>query len=860
MRISVILEALTADFETDMKRAQKSADRAFAEMKRSASSINNFLGNALTAGIVGAIGGIGYAVKSAVDEMDRIGKTAQKIGVTTEALSALEYAAKLADVEAGALQSSITKLAKAQADAAQGGKEQLEVFRLLGVEFRNADGTLRNADEVFADVADRFADLEDGAGKTALAVKLFGRSGAELIPLLNGGAAGLRAAREEAEQFGIVVSSEAAKAAEQFNDNLTRLAQVGKGAGIELATYLLPTIAELSDEAVSLAKDPAFRDDLANAIRSIGEAAITGARGIATFTNNVGFLIDEAKQLFGVIDDEDWVRWNEELDQAKENLAALRGERVILPQAGETIPIVLSVDTSLIAAAEAEVRRLEQKVQEAESRIYDRSLRQSLKSADEANRIFREANRELDAALGKSSPRFVDTAEADRAANAAAKEAAREARRQAKELAAEQEQYTQTVRDLKLRALGEESRAVAALQDDYADLAEAVRLGVTSQEQAAEIAAGLAEQWQKGATDSIRLELLTDEQRAVEELQAKYISLQNQIASGAITPEVGAERAAGLAEQWAEEQQALYEQQFAALSAGLLTEEEEIAASYDRRRDAILEATKLTEDEKTDLLVAAEADRQQQLADLERARLNEGLDQTAYYLDAVSTLMQSGNSKLFAIGKAAAIAEATVKGYQAVVNALAEVPYPLNFAAAAVVGAATAVQIANIASTNYSGAYDIGGDIPAAAIGLVAERGPEIVRIGREAALITEPTLIKGPAHITSRVQTDRILKQQQESLRFAGLFDTGGFIPSGSVGLVGERGTELAAMSAAVPGRASMPARLERASAAEPPKFRQVIVFSDDQIADALGSDASEQKLITWATRNRTKLRSILT
>lgn len=764
--------AKTSGFETDMGRASRLAKRRAKEIDKAIAEVNRNVGATLTnaaIAVAAGVAGIALAVKSAVNEMDQLGKSAQKVGVTTEVMSALQYAAKLAEVEIGSLESSMTKLAKAQADAAQGGEQQLEIFRLLGVEFKNADGTLRNTGDVFADVADRFSTMRDGAEKTALAVKLFGRSGANLIPLLNGGADGLRRAADEAERFGLIVSDDAARAADEFNDNLDRLGQVSKGAALEVATSLLPTLTDLSQQVVEMAKDPAFRSDLANSIKIIGEAAITATVGVVNFSNAMGFLYDEVRQAAGVVDANDIVRLNEELDEARQEL-----------QLRENQPAFFLGITSEADAARAEVERLEQAIASAEARLQRGGLG-GLEEVDLSG-LRR---------LPTDPPVLRDTAAADRAAA----EAATAARRQARELAEEQKQATQIVRDLKLQALGEEARAVAALQDQYGDLNRAVELGVVSQEEAARIAAGLAEQWQDTSTQELRLSLLSDEERAVAELQAEYIRLQNLVQSGALTPEEGAGTSSQLAERWASEQEELRDQQLESLSAGLLTEEEMIAASYDARREAILEATKLTEDEKTDLLVRAEAERAQSIADLERMRLNDQLDQTAYYLSAVATLMNSGNSKLFAIGKAAAIAEATVKGYQAVQNALAEVPYPLNFAAAAAVTAATAVQIANIASTNYQGGYDLGGDIAAGKFGLVGENGPE---------------LVSGPVSVTGRARTASLLEQAA----------------SGS---------------------------------SEGMRLRQIIVFGDDAIEGALGSDASERAFITHASRNRSKLRQIL-
>lgn len=773
--------ARTAGFETDMGRAARIAKKRSKEIDKSIADTTasvNRTAKAIGVGVAAAVGVAAVAIKKAVDEMDQIGKAAQKIGVTTEALSALQYAAKLADVSTQALQSSLTRLARTQADAAQGGKKQLETFRLLGVEFKNADGTLRNADAVFVDVAQRFAEMEDGAGKTALAVQLFGKSGANLVPLLNEGEAGLRAATDEARAFGIIVSGDAAKAADEFGDNLDRLGSAINGVALKAASELADELADLSSKVVGMAKDPAFTQGLADGIRGIGEASIIAAKGVSGLFAAMRDLGESAAAAFNGPAVGDVPRILEELDKAQDDLN-FQISRGILR------------DREATEAARLRVER----------------LTELLRLSREFASVPAPATPPAPSAPttpGKSpAPVFVDTAAADRAAA----EAAREARRQAKEFAEEQNKYTQIVRDLKLQALGDEARAVAALQNQYGDLNKAVELGVISQQEAAEVAAGLAQKWKDTSTQEIRLSLLSDEERAVVELQAEYIKLQNLIQSGAMTQEEGASAAAQMADRWAREQQRARTDEYSSLSSGLLeqgeyglapfeqslrAQEDAINESYSRRTEAILASTLLTEEQQTDLMIRSAEARNAALEDLDTQRSQNQLALWGQAFGNLATLMQSENSKLFNIGKAAAIAEAVVNIAQGITEALSMGPI-IGPILAATVAAAGGVQIATIAAQQPR-AHDVGGQIGAGTLGLVGERGPE---------------LVAGPATVTSRVNTASLLN-----------------------GMANE----------------------DRA-----PKLRQVIVFGDDQVADALGSDASEQKLITWATRNRTKLRSIL-
>lgn len=310
MKISIVLAALTGSFETDMNRASKTAQKRMKEIEKTAKQV----GVAVGAAFVAAAGVIAYGVKGAIDRLDEIAKSAQKVGITTEALSKLGYAAGLAGVEFGTLETSLAKLAKTQDMAAQGGKEQLEYFRALEVEFANADGTLRATDEVLADLADRFASLPDGSNKTAAAMALLGRSGAQLIPLLNSGSKGLAEMGLELENLGGVVTPEAAKQAEQFNDDLTRLEVAVDGVWQGIAARLLPDLITLSGEFSDANQEgKGFQktgENIAAVIATVAETAYRAYKNLEALTNGVVQLGAKSVQalasnkfsLFGVVD------------------------------------------------------------------------------------------------------------------------------------------------------------------------------------------------------------------------------------------------------------------------------------------------------------------------------------------------------------------------------------------------------------------------------------------------------------------------------------------------------------------------------------------------------------------------------
>ena len=273
MKISIVLAAMTGNFETDMNRASKTAQKRMKEIEKTAKQVGAAVGLALTAAATGAA----VAIKAAINRADELSKTAQKIGVTTEALSALAYAAQLADVDLGTLQAGLGRLTKFQSDAAAGTEKNIALFKALGIEFKNADGTLRNTEEVFRDLARVFQALPDGANKTALALDVFGRSGANLIPMLNGGADGLDQMRQRAEELGIIVDTETGRAAEQFNDQLSDLKLATTGLATAVAAELLPDLIRLVDKFTQATNSgdgfKSTANTIAEAIRGMGLAA-----------------------------------------------------------------------------------------------------------------------------------------------------------------------------------------------------------------------------------------------------------------------------------------------------------------------------------------------------------------------------------------------------------------------------------------------------------------------------------------------------------------------------------------------------------------------------------------------------------
>lgn len=237
LRVNLGLDS--ANYSRGAKKVQTTTEKMGRDLQK--------LGAAMS--VVGA--GITLAIRGQIKEVDRLAKTSQQIGIPVEALSQLRHVAHLSGISMSELETGVQRLSRNMVDSA--GK-----FADLGISIRDANGEMRPTVDVMADVSDLFARMPDGAEKTALAMDLMGRSGAQMIPLLNQGGDALRAMMEEADRLGLTITDETAQAVQNFNDNMTRLGDQMSGIALIVTSELAPVLEKISDVVVDAAK--AFQD------------------------------------------------------------------------------------------------------------------------------------------------------------------------------------------------------------------------------------------------------------------------------------------------------------------------------------------------------------------------------------------------------------------------------------------------------------------------------------------------------------------------------------------------------------------------------------------------------------------------
>lgn len=275
--------------ENNIRQLGNSMQGLQGQVKNAAAGFSNLKGAVAGVGaaIAGSaiVGGLSAIVKRSIDAGDELFNLQAKTGIAASALIGLGNAAKLADVDQATLGKSLTKLSINLVKAAEGNEDLSRKFAALGVSVKGADGQVVSADVALKQIADRFADMPDGAQKAAAAVALFGKAGADLIPLLNEGSAAM-------EEFTFKVSDDFAARSDLFNDTITELGIKAQGFGMELTDALLPalqSILEVFGELFSTKQDWTALFDVIK----------VGVRSVATVLLAMVKLVDEAVRLIG---------------------------------------------------------------------------------------------------------------------------------------------------------------------------------------------------------------------------------------------------------------------------------------------------------------------------------------------------------------------------------------------------------------------------------------------------------------------------------------------------------------------------------------------------------------------------------
>ena len=222
-----------------------------------------------------AVSGFESMAKAAAENIDVQSKLSRRLGMTYSELAGLKLAGDLAGVGVESIGTAMTKADVMMEKAAGGSKTAEKAFANLGLTAEQLQG-MSSADR-FEAIAQAIANIPDSAGRASAAVALFGRSGANLLPLFEGGADSIRQAREEAQKFGLTLTNAQGKNVEEMNDSFTRVYASIQGIVQQVVAHLAPAITQINKQFTDFVGSIGG----ANIGQAIGEALLNAAEYLA---------------------------------------------------------------------------------------------------------------------------------------------------------------------------------------------------------------------------------------------------------------------------------------------------------------------------------------------------------------------------------------------------------------------------------------------------------------------------------------------------------------------------------------------------------------------------------------------------
>lgn len=260
---------------------------------------------------VAGAAGIGLLVKSSLQSIDTLGKTAQKLGVTSQALQKLRYASNLAGVETRTVDMAVQRFTRRLSEAANGTGEAKDALKELGLNAKEL--AKQPLDKQMLKLADAFDNVQSSGDKVRLAFKLFDSEGVAFVNTLEGGSAALQQMFQDAEGLGFILSSSSVKGVEEANDAMMKLGVMFKGVADQITAGLAPAfrvIVDLIRDKLVKAIETAggmqnFAKALALSVVNMAERISISIQGFVNrIVRGLNFIIDAAKALGRVIDND----------------------------------------------------------------------------------------------------------------------------------------------------------------------------------------------------------------------------------------------------------------------------------------------------------------------------------------------------------------------------------------------------------------------------------------------------------------------------------------------------------------------------------------------------------------------------
>lgn len=273
-KISIQLEAQTATLKKgfdEAKAAINNLDRSMSAHVARGMAVYTAAMLKVTA-VIGGLQKAWSLLAGSMAELDRQQKMAARLGMTADALVALERGAKLSGMEVEQFSNALRDMTKNVSTAALTGTGKAsDALHALGV---NAL-TLNNlaTDKKLSAIANALNRVANPADRAQLAMRIFGEQGFRMINVLEGGSGAIEQFMREADRLGLTLGNKREQV-EEANDAIDDMKTAWRSLIDLVAVEVAPTLTELAHHFRDLAVE--FREFIALA----GDASIA----LAEFT------------------------------------------------------------------------------------------------------------------------------------------------------------------------------------------------------------------------------------------------------------------------------------------------------------------------------------------------------------------------------------------------------------------------------------------------------------------------------------------------------------------------------------------------------------------------------------------------
>ncbi|EKO3713574.1 hypothetical protein P0F05_001216 [Vibrio metschnikovii] len=225
--------------------------------------------------------------------IDQTAKHADKIGITTEALTQLRYASELTGVGSSNLDTALQRMTRrlAGSDANTGLSSEVKE---LGLDLKTLQAM--SPDEQLAAIADGFKNVESQATRVKLAFRFFDTEGVGMVNMLANGSAGLREMQAEADRVGVTLNRIDAAKIEAANDAIFRASEVTRALKQSLVVEAAPSVEKLADLMLVLNDNGQLVADVIGV--TLVMAAARAAASVVNLTNaKVSAVLVERQKL-----------------------------------------------------------------------------------------------------------------------------------------------------------------------------------------------------------------------------------------------------------------------------------------------------------------------------------------------------------------------------------------------------------------------------------------------------------------------------------------------------------------------------------------------------------------------------------